>query len=249
MVPNDVRRFRDHRSHVRERDPGAEINGSILTLCGGRKQYQLRVGEFHSGFSIRLRRHLAPSPPKPRRGDHAGGAESRAHDPSASGRNSDALFTAQIQSFLDLNAKTIVGSWERSVTTVCVSSGKSEHYRSFKRCIFFLHIEVRIRYAQPYSTISAGWIPAALNPFNSTGLNGVGATQDLGPDSRGFAFFPTGLAMRVSKAAAFGRVAFWPLRSTIEGHQRSGGRHGRAAVQPLQSVFRPPSVLGRSVPP
>jgi hypothetical protein len=38
---------------------------------------------------------------------------------------------------------------------LCVSSGKSEHYRSFKRCIFFLHIEVRIRYAQPRSRVFA----------------------------------------------------------------------------------------------
>ena len=81
------------------------------------------------------------------RGDHAGGAESRTRQPRASGRNSDALFTAQIQSFLD----HLIADKRRNDHWVL---GAIKEHNS-------LHIEVRIRYAQPHSRVSVAGIPSA----------------------------------------------------------------------------------------
>src|SRR5439155_26782175 len=47
------------------------------------------------------RRRLAPSPPKPRTGEKAGGARSRERLWRSTSRNSDALCAEEIQSFLD----------------------------------------------------------------------------------------------------------------------------------------------------
>ena len=51
--------------------------------------------------SFQLRRHHAPSPPKPRGGDEAGGAGSEEGNNLHRCRNSDALFAPKCQSFLD----------------------------------------------------------------------------------------------------------------------------------------------------
>jgi hypothetical protein len=60
---------------------GARFNAAILALRGGGKQNQLGIGEFHRDSPFGWRRRLAPSPPKPRSGYEAGGAESRRANP------------------------------------------------------------------------------------------------------------------------------------------------------------------------
>jgi hypothetical protein len=60
---------------------GAKFNAAVLALRGGGKQHQLGIGEFHRDSPFGWQRRVAPSPPKPRNGHEAGGAESRRANP------------------------------------------------------------------------------------------------------------------------------------------------------------------------
>src|SRR5262249_7854978 len=51
-----------------------KLDAAVLALRGRGSQHELGVGEFHRDPPFGLRRRLAPSPPKPRTGDSAGGA-------------------------------------------------------------------------------------------------------------------------------------------------------------------------------
>src|SRR5262249_37073011 len=51
-----------------------KLDAVVLALRGCGQNDQLSIGEFH-GILLRLRRQTAPSPPKPRRGDEAGGVD------------------------------------------------------------------------------------------------------------------------------------------------------------------------------
>jgi hypothetical protein len=106
--------------------------------------------------SIRLRRRLAPPPPKPRNGQEAGGAGFRRAIRARNG-DSTAPFAPESQSFLDhlVAGFRPNGSWSDPRRAQC--QGPMEPVLRQAR---IRHIAVRILYAQPATMVSRLPFPA-----------------------------------------------------------------------------------------
>jgi len=76
-----------------------KLDPAVLALRGGGQDDELGIGEFH-GILRSVATAKAPSPPKPRSGDGAGGVGSR-DAVNVQGLDSTARFGADCQSILD----------------------------------------------------------------------------------------------------------------------------------------------------
>jgi TIR domain len=84
----------------------------IVALEGGRDWWSQIEDAFSlSRFFVRLEWRLAPPPPKPRTGAKAGGAGSRKSLWCFTRQDSDALFPAEVQSFLNF----LIAGWSPDV--------------------------------------------------------------------------------------------------------------------------------------